>query len=104
MRLDADALGVLVDHLSRSHQLDNTYIFVSSDNGWMQGEHRFPFGKSVPYEEDVNLPLFVRGPGVGAGAHISKLTSMIDLFPTFLDIAGMHADRDGRSLLPLLKG
>jgi N-acetylglucosamine-6-sulfatase len=104
MRLDDDALGVLVDHLARAHQLDNTYIVVSSDNGWMQGEHRFSFGKSVPYEEDVNLPLFVRGPGIAPGTHISQLASMIDLYPTFLDIAGTHADRDGRSLLPLLHG
>src|SRR5439155_24890905 len=97
-----DALGVLIKHLAKKHQLDNTYIFVSSDNGWMQGEHRFANGKSVPYEEDVNLPLFVRGAGIAPGSHMSQLAAMIERNPRFLDIAGAPSDRDGRSLLPLL--
>lgn len=104
MKLDDDALGRLVAQLRRERLLDNTYIVVSSDNGWMQGEHRFADKKSVPFEEDVNLPLFIRGPGVKPGVHIGQLASMVDLYPTFLDIAGRRADRDGRSLLPLLLG
>jgi len=104
MRFDDNALGKLVDQLRREHVLDKTYIIVSSDNGWMQGEHRFADKKSVPYEEDVNLPLFIRGPGIRPGMHIDQLTSMIDLFPTMLDLSGISSDRDGRSLLPLLLG
>jgi arylsulfatase A-like enzyme len=104
MLYDDQALGAIVRQLRREHVLDKTYIVVTSDNGWMQGEHRFADKKSVPYEEDVNLPLFIRGPGIEAGRHISQLTSMIDLYPTFLDMFGRRSDRDGRSLLPLLFG
>jgi len=104
MRFDDNALGKLIDQLRRERVLDKTYIIVSSDNGWMQGEHRFADKKSVPYEEDVNLPLFIRGPGIRPGMHIRQLASMIDLYPTMLDLTGTRSNRDVRSLLPLLLG
>ena len=51
-----------------ANPLDNTYIFFTSDNGYHHGEHRIPRQKWRPYEEDVHMPLLVRGPGVRAGS------------------------------------
>ena len=48
--------------------MGNTYVFFTSDNGWHEGEHRIPNDKWRPYEEDVRMPLLVRGPGVAAGS------------------------------------
>ncbi len=104
MREMDDQIGALIGDLTQSGQLANTYIFVTSDNGWMQGEHRIGSKKLVPYEESVHLPLLVRGPGIVPGTHISELASMMDLFETFSELGGGTALRDGRSLVPLLHG
>lgn len=94
----------LVRLLEQSGHLENTYIFFSSDNGFHMGEHRLPSGKMLPYEEDILVPLYVRGPGIRPGTVISALTANIDLAPTFLELAGARAPRwlDGRSFAPLL--
>ncbi len=39
-------------------------IVFLSDNGWLQGEHRIPGDKFLPYEESLRVPLIIRGPGV----------------------------------------
>jgi arylsulfatase A-like enzyme len=75
---------------------------VTSDQGL--AFHRDP-SKGVPYEGSINVPLVIRGPGVGAGVTLHQLVSLADLAPTFLDWTGAPAmDTDGRSLAPLLKG
>ena len=86
--------------------LDNTYIFFTSDNGFHHGEHRIAKQKWRPYEEDINMPLLVRGPGVAAGSTTDKLTLNTDYLPTFLDLAGAQSPPyvDGRSLRPVLNG
>ncbi len=97
-----DFVGDLVEALGSSGALQNTFVVVLSDNGFMKGEHRIRGGKLVPYEESVRLPLYIRGPGVPEGSTTDALTSTIDLFGTFVDIGGGGNLRDGRSLLPLL--
>jgi len=99
-----DMVGAIVNDLEAAGDLDNTYIFVTSDNGLMQGEHRRGGAKHNPYEEASHVPLLVRGPGIAPGTRISELTLNTDFFATFADMAGDPADRDGRSLLPLLNG
>ncbi|MFN8481601.1 MAG: sulfatase [Anaerolineae bacterium] len=94
----------LVDTLQTTGQLDNTYIFFVSDNGFHMGEHRLNSGKQAPYEEDIRVPMIVRGPGVLSGVTRPHLTVNVDLAPTFADLAGVTppAFVDGRSLVPLL--
>ena len=101
-----DMVKRLVDTLTELDQLDNTYIFFTSDNGYHQGEHRLESGKMTAYEEDLHIPLSVRGPGVPAGATISALTANVDYAPTFVEIGSAIQPSwvDGRSLVPLLKG
>ena len=99
-------MGGVVDKLRNSGQLSNTYIMFTSDNGYHHGEHRIPSSKARPYEEDVNMPLLVRGSGVAPGSTTAKLALNTDYFPTFTDLAGVYTPSyvDGRSLLPILKG
>lgn len=96
----------LVETLDTYGVLDNTFIFFVSDNGFVQGQHRFISGKGSPYEENFRVPLIVRGPGIPAGVVRDELGEMIDIAPTLVDIAGaaMPVVSDGRSLLPLLRG
>lgn len=94
----------IVQTLEQAGKLDNTYIIFTSDNGFHMGEHAFSGGKGLPYIEDVNVPFFIRGPGIEPGATVTQMTANIDLAPTIVDIAnGKTADFvDGRSFLPLL--
>jgi arylsulfatase A-like enzyme len=99
-----DLIENLIRTLRRSGQLRNTYIFFSSDNGFHLGQHRLPAGKNSAYEEDIRVPLIVRGPRVPAGRAIEHLGVNIDLGPTFAELAGAQVPDfvDGRSLVPLL--
>ncbi len=101
-----EAIATLVDALSKSGRLANTYLVFAADNGYHMGEHRLLPGKYTPYETDLHVPLVVRGPGVPAGAVRTEYTSDIDLAETFADLAGVAplSFSDGRSLKPLLTG
>ncbi|MDP8978625.1 MAG: sulfatase, partial [Actinomycetota bacterium] len=98
-----DLLRSLVAKLDEAGELANTYIVFTSDNGYHMGQHRLRHGKRTVYEEDIGVPLMVRGPGVPAGAVRRHLVVNNDLAPTFADLAGASAPGvDGRSLAPLL--
>lgn len=90
--------------LRKSGELDNTYVFFFSDNGYMTGQHRLSAGKRVPYEESIRFPLMVFGPGVPKGESRDELVSGADLAPTFAEIAGAKTPGfvDGSSAVPLL--
>src|SRR5215208_4553166 len=106
-----EAVKDIVNKLSATGQLSNTYIVFTSDNGWQHGEHRIPRNKERPYEESSHMPLLVRGPGVATGSS-DKLVTFPDFMPTFLELAGIdQSDQskwpsyiDGRSLVPVLNG
>jgi N-acetylglucosamine-6-sulfatase len=54
-------------------------------------------GKGCPYEEDVNVPLIIRGPGIKENAKSDIVTSHQDLAPTIMELAGeaQRPDFDG---------
>lgn len=92
--------------LRKHGELKNTYIVFTSDNGYHMGQHGLNPGKGMFYEEDIRVPLIVRGPGVQRGVGKNELAVNADLAPTFLDMAGSRAPSwvDGRSLMPVLGG
>jgi arylsulfatase A-like enzyme len=100
-----DGLGAIIHLLDRLGRLPHTYVFLTSDNGYFQGEHRFDTGKFLPYETADHMPMVVRGPGIPAGQRSDALSANIDLAPTLLQIAGGHPTRslDGLSLLPFAR-
>ena len=97
-----DHVKTLVSILERTHQLDNTLIVFVSDNGWLQGQHRVPGDKFLPYEESLRVPFILRGPGIPKGRVVHGQVANIDFAPTLVDAAHAHAGRvmDGVSLLP----
>jgi arylsulfatase A-like enzyme len=116
----ADLVEAVIDKLTTMGVLEDTYIFFTSDHGFHMGEHRLgqetfqddadepgPGGKNSMYEEDIRVPLWVRGPGIAADTVITELVGNVDLAPTFRHIAGLDPVAypvDGRSFLPLLTG
>ncbi len=117
-------LGKVISYLEATddprnpgHKLiDNTYVIVDSDNGGWIGSSAEPMtdnsplrgGKMQTYEGGLRIPFIVRGPGVAAGTECDTPINLIDLFPTFMDIAGVASDAsldlDGCNILPLIKG
>ena len=97
------AVEAIVDTLRDTGQLRGTYVIFTSDNGYMEGQHRIKSGKLVAYEPAAALPLLVRGPGIPAGRVSREPVIDVDLAPTILDMTrSSHRGWtiDGRSLLP----
>ncbi len=88
------------DALDAAGLTQNTYVVFTSDNGFHLGQHRSLRGKGLPYEEDINVPLIIRGPGIQEGGTDDRLVSLVDLAPTILGWCGVAvpAAMDGRSL------
>jgi N-acetylglucosamine-6-sulfatase len=99
-----DMVAALVQALRETGQLNNTFILFTSDNGYHQGEHRLSGGKDHAYQEDIRVPLIVRGPGVPAGQTVDHQALNTDLAPTLAELARASAPEfiDGRSLVPVL--
>jgi len=76
----------------------NTYVVLTSDNGYHLGQLRLNGGKGTPYDFDTRVPLVVDGPGVRPGIR-RQYVSNIDLAPTFERLAGLTppASVSGRS-------
>ncbi len=90
--------------LAADHELGNTYIVFSSDNGYHMGQHRLLKGKQTAFDTDVRVPLIIAGPGVPHGKVMPQVTQNVDLYPTFVQLAGSApgASIEGHSLVPLL--
>lgn len=98
-------VGIYLEKLRERGELENTLVVFCSDHGEMLGDHNF-WGKTVPYQPSVSVPLIVAGPGVKPLGASDALVSTMDLAATFLDYAGLRrpGDMDSRSLRPVLEG
>lgn len=98
-------VGIYLDKLRERGELENTIVIFSSDHGEMLGDHNL-WGKTVPYQPSVGVPLIVAGPGVKQQSPSDALVTTLDLTATFLDYAGVPRpdDMDSRSLRPFLEG
>jgi len=113
-----DGIGRVLDTLDRLNLTENTIIVFFSDNGGnMYDEiegvpptHNSPLrgGKGNGYEGGTRVPLIVSWPGVVEPASKSEaIVSSIDMYPTFLEMAGIKNTRqsplDGVSFAPALR-
>ena len=96
------AVGAVVDRIEKIGKLDETVFFFTSDNGLMWGEHRY-FGKCLPYEESLGVPLAIRMPGAAAATVKQPVAANLDLDATIFDLLNLPVPTDGESLLPLLR-
>ncbi len=81
-----DMVGRIYNALSQIGASDNTYVFLTSDNGFQLGHHHLQ-NKTDPYNRTTNVPLLVTGPNIGAGQSHDHLLAHIDLCPTILQLA-----------------
>lgn len=102
-----DKVGELVGELGRLGMADDTIVIVTSDHGEMMGERGMWF-KRTCYDASVRIPFVVAGTErVEGGRSVSASVSLVDLLPTFAELAGLGdigGKVDGHSLAGLLSG
>ena len=105
------SVGEIVAAVERLGIADDTIVVVTSDNGpWFEGSPGALRGrKGQSYEGGLRVPFIAWAPGrIPEGAVVSEPAMAIDLFPTFMGLAGvgLPSDRviDGTDLWPLLSG
>lgn len=106
-----EQIGEVVEAVNNSRYADNTIIVVTSDHGYHMGEKEYIF-KNTLWEESARIPFIVAGKGVAKGRQCSNPISLIDVYPTIVDVCGLPDNPnvngnkkplDGNSLAPLLK-
>ena len=98
-----DKIGQIIQSLKDTHQYENTIIIFTSDHGDMLGERGLWYKMSM-FDGSARIPFIVHAPAFFKKNNIREIVSLVDLFPTLLELAGSQAESDGHSLLPLLKG
>src|SRR5207248_322431 len=97
------------DEIERLGMAGDTLVLMTADHGDMCGERGMWFKRTVR-ERSARVPLIIAGPGVPPGTRVPHNVSLLDLFPTMLDVAGVTPstdfihDLDGHSLAPFLRG
>ena len=86
------ALGKLIDRLSRAGRLEDTIFVIVGDHGEAFGEHGRKFHSTTIFEEEVKVPLIVQGTPLGRRGTDRRLARLIDLAPSIVSLAGVHAE------------
>ena len=99
-------VGRILAYLAETGELENPYIFFTSDHGDFLGDHGLYLKGPMLYEGLVNVGLIAAGPGIAAGQTNETVVSTLDLASTFSDIAGaaIPGTWEGNSLRPLFSG
>ena len=82
-----DLMMDVVKKLDQYNQLDNTYFLFTSDHGYQLGQFNLPSCKLQPYEHDIRVPMFVKGPGITKSSP-AFVAGMVDIAPTIITLAG----------------
>lgn len=106
-----ELVGIILDAVDQSPLKDNTIIVFTSDHGWGTGPKDYVYKNSL-WEESTRVPFIIRAPGVAKkGADVELPTSLVDLYPTLIELCGLSGDTrrneqgaviDGNSLVPLM--
>jgi iduronate 2-sulfatase len=106
-----EQVGVVLDTLNNSNLKDNTIVVFTSDHGWQFGEKDYLY-KNSPWEESAKIPMLWKVPGISeANLKVQQPVSLIDLYPTFIELANLQgtnikskgaAPLGGHSIVPLL--
>ena len=100
-----EQVGKLLALLRESAQYDNTLIAIVADHGQGLGQHGW-WSHRLEYQEDIHVPLILRGPEWPHGRLVGELTRTIDILPTILETLGITPpDKlEGESLVGLMEG
>lgn len=101
-----ESVGQIMAALDEEGIADETFVVISSDQGFFLGEHGW-FDKRWIFEESLRTPLVMKWPkNIQPGTSTNKIVSLLDFAETFLEAGGVEASKEmqGRSLVPLMRG
>ncbi|MFC7047071.1 sulfatase [Halobacteriaceae archaeon GCM10025711] len=84
-----DVFGEFLAWLDREGLRENTVLVVTADHGEAFGEHGALEHAHFLYDEITHVPLVISGPGVPVGERRTDLVSLVDVYPTLCDLAGI---------------
>ena len=96
-------IGLVLDALKASPYASNTIVVLWSDHGYHLGEKN-TFQKHTLWNRSGVAPLIIKAPGMKAGGKCERVVSLLDIYPTLLDLCELPPNNKvrGRSLKPLL--
>ena len=100
-----EQVGRLLDAWYASPHAETGYVVLWSDHGYMLGE-KSAWSKIKPWYDSSRSNLMIAGPGLSQGTVCSKSVSLLDIYPTLVELLELPDPPqmlDGNSLVPLLK-
>ena len=96
-------IGRFLKSLEQNPRGRETYVMLVSDHGWHLGEKKH-WSKGAIWEQTTHIPFIVRGPGIKVGSKCTQPVSLIDVYPSLVDLASLDIPDglDGASIKPQL--
>ena len=97
-------IGRLLNALQKNPRGRQTIVMLVSDHGWHLGEKKH-WCKGAIWEQTTHIPFIVRGPGIKPGSICNQPVSLIDVYPSLVDLAGFEVPGylQGASIKPQLR-
>lgn len=105
-----DNVKRILDYLDEAGLRENTVIVFTSDNGFnglQSSNNNLRGAKGNVYDGGLRVPALINWPQHVSPGKVDTAVQGIDLFPTFLELAGINdytGTLDGDSLVPLMQG
>lgn len=100
-----EQVGRLLDAWYASPHAKTGYVILWSDHGYMLGEKK-AWSKIKPWYDSSRSNFMIAGPQIPQGQMINNAVSLLDFYPTLLDLLELPQppqELDGKNLLPLIK-
>ena len=100
-----DNIGRVLDTLDELELTQDTLIIFTADHGDSMGAHGLIQKHNCFYDSVTRVPFIAAGPGVTRRGRSAQLVELVDIVPTFLDMAGVELPLglQGRSMGPYLR-
>ena len=97
-------VGTVLEGLRQSPHAAQTIVALWSDHGFHLGEKQH-WAKRTLWEESTRVPFIIAGPGVEPGDHCREAVSLLDLYPTLLEMCGLPRNPllEGISIVPQIE-
>ena len=97
-------VGEVMKGLDSGPNKDNTIVVLWSDHGFHLGEKQH-LAKRTLWEESTRVPFIVCGPGIAPGADCAEAVSLLDVYPTLVELCGLptNPQLEGLSVGPQLR-
>lgn len=86
-----EQVGIVLDALNNSRFAKNTIVVLTTDHGWQMGQKQYLF-KNSPWENSTRIPLVVKVPGVNPGGKVDQPVSLVDIYPSLIELCKLGDD------------